>query len=204
MKSASKKLEEYYDKRRIVRIYYCMKARCHNKNDQAYRNYGGRGIQVCDEWRRNRDSFIAWALSSGYQNDLSIDRINNDLGYSPENCKWSSTFEQARNRRNTVYHTINGIKKPLIDWCVEMGLDFHMVTQRIYRGSTVEQALSGPRVPKYTTGQKRPGAKLDEDAIRFIRKHRGAMTLKQLSEKFGVVTSVIHRIQVGTKWKHVS
>lgn len=88
-------------KSRIYRIYRHMVNRCKNKRVESYPLYGGRGISVCDEWQKF-EPFYEWSMKNGYSPELSIDRIDNEKGYSPNNCQWSSSVDQARNKRNTV------------------------------------------------------------------------------------------------------
>ena len=84
---------------RIYRILSGMKTRCYDQNSDAYKNYGGRGITICDEWIQDFWSFYNWALENGYKDGLTIDRIDNDKGYAPWNCRWATKAEQNRNKR---------------------------------------------------------------------------------------------------------
>jgi hypothetical protein len=96
--------------------------RCYYPSHAAYKNYGGRGIRVCDQWRRDPQAFLAWAKQTGYRhtggsrNRLSLNRIDNNGDYSPENCTWSTDDEQAGNRTNNRWITIGGESKIAVDW----------------------------------------------------------------------------------------
>lgn len=89
---------------RLYRIYNCMRNRCYDKKHTHYKNYGGRGITVCNDWLNDRKSFFSWAINNGYKDNLTIDRIDNDKGYSPSNCRWATRYEQQHNKRtkNTI------------------------------------------------------------------------------------------------------
>ena len=124
--------ESYKDgrsKERLYKIYRGMKTRCTNPNRDDWKDYGGRGITVCDEWEIY-ENFKSWALNNGYSDDLTIDRIDVNKGYCPENCRWVTLKEQARNKRNTVKLTINGIEKSLADWCEEEDKNYSIVLRR--------------------------------------------------------------------------
>lgn len=105
-----------YSNKKLRTILSGMKQRCYDKNHKSYNNYGGRGITVCNEWLNDGTSFEKWALKNGYQDGLTIDRIDYNKGYSPDNCRWITTAEQNRNKRNLHYITIKGITQTATEW----------------------------------------------------------------------------------------
>lgn len=104
----------------------------------------GRGIKVCDEWANSFDAFESWALNAGYDDSLTIDRIDTDLSYTPENCRWVSRKEQSNNKRDNHNLTFDGKTQTISMWAEETGIDRRAITQRLKRGWSVEDALTRP------------------------------------------------------------
>ena len=93
-------------KSRLFNIWQTMKQRCNDKNNYHYKDYGARGIKICDEWMNNFINFYNWSMTNGYNESLTIDRINNDGNYEPNNCRWATWKEQANNRRKRKCYKI--------------------------------------------------------------------------------------------------
>lgn len=129
---------------RIYKIWANMKDRCYNRKSKDYPRYGGRGIFVCQEWLESFQSFYEWSMENGYEDKLSIDRINNEGGYSPSNCRWTTGKKQCRNRRNTIYIKYKGEEKPLQEWCDLLGFPSYVAHQRYKRRLTGEQIFENP------------------------------------------------------------
>ena len=129
---------------RLHHIWKSMHERCYCENHQQFKDYGGRGIIICDEWKNDFNSFYEWALNNGYQDNLTIDRINNNGNYEPENCKWSTRKEQSNNQRTNRLLTYNNKTQTVSQWAEEVGLNKHTLQTRISRGWSVEDALCRP------------------------------------------------------------
>ncbi|WP_462409367.1 hypothetical protein [Neobacillus sp. Marseille-QA0830] len=119
---------------RIHSLWRKIKDRCNNPKASNYKNYGGRGIKMCEAWGNDFLSFYKWAIENGYEDHLSIERIDVNGNYEPLNCKWITMNEQCRNKRSTKYAVINGEKKPLIEWAELYGISYKTITTRWYRG----------------------------------------------------------------------
>lgn len=130
---------------RIYITWQNMKDRCFNEKCSGYKDYGGRGISVCPEWKDSFENFYEWALLNGYTDSLTIDRIDVNRNYEPQNCRWTTREAQNRNKRNNHYLTYNGITKTISEWAADIGMDYDTLHARIkYYGWTVEQALITP------------------------------------------------------------
>lgn len=119
-----------------------MRGRCSNENDPAYNRYGGRGIKVCDEWSENKN-FFRWATENGYKEGLSLDRINVDGDYSPENCRWVDMKVQGNNRRNTRFVEYEGARYTLSDFADKyLTINKDTFYSRLASGMTVEDSMN--------------------------------------------------------------
>lgn len=127
---------------RPYKIWKCMTQRCNNKRNNDYKYYGGRGIKICDEWLNDFMNFYNWAIANGYNDNLTIDRIDVNGNYEPSNCRWVNQKTQARNRRNNLNYTINGEAHCLKEWCILLSIDYKKAHRRLYRDKwSIEKAL---------------------------------------------------------------
>lgn len=129
-------------KSKIYRVWSSMKERCYNKNNKRYKNYGGRCISVCDEWKKSFTDFYNWAQKNGYSDGLTIDRIDNNGNYCPKNCRWVTRKEQNRNYSKNHKITYNGETLCLSDMAVKYGVNRATVLFRIKSGKPLDVVFS--------------------------------------------------------------
>ena len=141
-------------KTRLYSIWCDIKDRCENKNKDCYKNYGGRGIQICDEWKADFMNFYNWAMDNGYNDKLTIERINVDGNYCPENCKWATMLEQANNKTNTFYLTYKNETKPLRYWSDKTGIPPRTLYRRYRLGWKVEDIIEKPLGSRFKKGER--------------------------------------------------
>lgn len=133
---------------KLYGVWMNIKARCYSPKADSFENYGKRGIQVCEEWRKDFKSFYDWAINSGYKEDVrgkyTIERINVDGNYCPKNCTWISITEQEQNKRNSVRITYKNETKSLKEWAKTTGIKEVTLRSRYGRGWSVERVLTEP------------------------------------------------------------
>jgi len=131
-------------KSRLYHIWEDMKNRCYNPKNRRFKDYGGRGITVCQEWKDDYKCFYDWAMAHGYADDLTIDRDDVNGNYEPGNCKWATQKEQGNNRTNNRIIEYNGDSKTLTEWADFFGFEIHVIKNRLKRNWTVERAFTTP------------------------------------------------------------
>lgn len=136
---------------RLYGIWRSMRYRCRNKNARNYSSYGGRGIKVCREWDSSFTAFYEWSIANGYEDQMSIDRIDNDKGYRPDNCRWTTRKVQQNNR--SVNHNIEfqGTTRTIREWEDILGFPKNLLSKRIIRNWDVSRALTTPVTIKEKT-----------------------------------------------------
>ena len=166
---------------RLYKVWDNMKSRCYNPKHKSYSVYGARGITICDEWKSDFNSFAKWALANGYDENApkgqcTIDRIDNNKSYSPENCRWVTIGKNLNNKGSCLLYTHNGKTQSLADWARELDMDYNALLSRMHRnGFNFEQAIM-PR--------KNGSRHLDYDKIR----------LEVAEEIFGEIERMINRM----------
>ncbi len=141
---------------RLFHVWVAMRERCRSPYNRKYPLYGGRGISVCDEWE-DFSVFREWAMQHGYAPGLTIDRIDVNGNYTPENCRWATYQEQNRNNRRNRFLTFNGKTQCVQDWAKEIGLTPTGVFYRLNSGKPIEEVLSPIKKTKskHTTRNER-------------------------------------------------
>jgi hypothetical protein len=139
---------------RIDNIYKGMVDRCHNPASYNYHKYGARGTTVCDEWMEDKTAFFKWAFANGYNETLTLDRIDNDKGYSPDNCRWSTYKAQANNKRNNRILEAFGQEKTMAEWADVFHISPSTIWARLKYGWDVKRAISTPVKPSCHRGLK--------------------------------------------------
>lgn len=133
-KFIERKTKHGNSKKRLYKTWHGMKSRCYNENDIKFNIYGGKGIRICDEWLKNFEVFEKWSLENGYQDSLTIDRIDSDGNYEPLNCRWVDIKTQNGNRSRCWKITINGVTKLAIEWAKENGINESTIFSRRRKG----------------------------------------------------------------------
>lgn len=131
----------------LYEVWKSIKQRCFNVNNKSYKNYGARGITLCEDWKTNFKSFYKWSIDNGYQKGLTIDRIDNNGNYCPENCRWVDRQVQCNNTRCNKIIIFNGESKTLADWCRILNISYSCMSSRLRNGWSIERAFTTvPRV----------------------------------------------------------
>lgn len=139
------KREKKHGKRheKIYGVWCTMKSRCYNKNVKSYKNYGLRGIQMCEYWKNDFETFYNWSMESGYAEGLEIDRIDNNKGYSPDNCRWITKKENMNNTRQNVIVECGGETHTISEWSDISGTKERLISQRLKNGWSEQDAIYG-------------------------------------------------------------
>jgi hypothetical protein len=139
-----KRKHGYSHRERLYDTWLNMKRRCKDPNNKRYEQYGGRGISVCEEWN-DYSNFRSWALSSGYSDDLTIDRIDVNGNYCPENCRWANLTEQMNNTTRNRVISFDGKTMTMAQWAKHLGISYGTINHRVQRGWSMERIVSTPQ-----------------------------------------------------------
>jgi hypothetical protein len=189
---------------RLRSIWRSMKSRCYNPKHERFYRYGGRGIKICDPWLNSFAVFREWAVNHpAYREGLTIERVDGDKGYIPENCTWIPKAEQAFNRSTTRYFEYQGERKLLSQWLKDprcLASSLFSLQQRIRKGWDFDTALT---TPAQGTGPGR--TKVTEDQVREIRAEyaAGGISQREIGEKHGIGQVEVSHIVTRRAWSHV-
>lgn len=128
----------------LHRTWSNAKSRCYDANSTPFKDYGGRGITFCEEWKNSFQAFYDWAMANGYKHGLTLDRIDNNKGYSPDNCRWATMKEQSNNRRSNKYLEFRGETRTVSQWSEITGIHNDTILKRLKHGWSVDKTLTTP------------------------------------------------------------
>lgn len=135
---------------RLHKVWLQMKGRCYNPNNSSYKNYGGRGIEICKEWKDSFQAFYDWSIANGYDETVergkcTLDRIDVNGNYEPSNCRWVSQKVQSRNKRQNIKVEFRGETKVLKDWALELGINYNTLYSRLHNSDwNIEKSFTEP------------------------------------------------------------
>lgn len=186
---------------RIHQTWLSMKDRCYCSNDKEYKNYGGRGIKVCDEWlgEHGFEHFYEWAMKNGYDpskkpGEQSIDRINVNGNYEPSNCRWADRHTQSNNKQDTLWVTYNGDTLSLRDMCAKYSVNYNTAYSRLKKGLPIEQVLFNKPWQSEISGNRKKVAQIDIASKKVIKIFNSASeAAKAYGVERGRITSAIKK-----------
>lgn len=155
-----------YENKRLHGIWVDVKRRCYSPSRPRYKDYGGRGITVCEEWLQSFDNFVEWALANGYDENLTLERKDVNGNYCPENCEWITLRAQCRNKRDTIYVEYRGETYKLIELCKQAKVSYYTVHNRLQSGWSVEDAIDTPSVQENSLMKKCRERNMNYQAVR--------------------------------------
>lgn len=179
---------------RLYKVWSGMKSRCYNPNDPIYKDYGARGITVCEEWKNDFLAFYTWAMETGYDETaprgrFTIERNNNDGPYSPDNCRWATIAEQERNKRNNIKVQVDGETMVLKQACRKQGLVY---TNEL---KTYRRRERGIRPMSEYNNERKGQAEAKAQKLRDMIEQNPSWTNAQLSEAMGLSVRQIQRLK---------
>jgi len=177
---------------RFTKLWYVwqgMKQRVYNPKHKSYKNYGERGIQICDSWIDSFENFRDWSIATGYEEGLTLERNDNDKDYCPENCKWTTPYEQNRNKRSNNLVTINGETLCIQDHCKKWNISSSLVWHRVNMGMSYDEALKAPK-------------KNQENTTLFITIGMVTLSLRDWCKELSINPATVkYRVKSGWSWE---
>jgi hypothetical protein len=186
----------------LYKIWKKIKGRCYCVTDKMYYNYGGRGISMSDDWYINPVSFYNWSVKNGYEEGLELDRINNEKGYFPDNCRWTTSEVNNNNKRNNIKYLYKGIWLTLPQISRKHGIvGFSTLYRRINENKlSLEEALTIPLWSRCKKGRNIRFILSDQQAIEIYKSKK---LRKELCKTYRVHISTIDGIRSGTRYPHI-